>query len=381
MKSNLNAVARLAMSPEHWPVVHNTGVHARRGKFEGERMRRALSFITAGIIAVMIGGPIGTSTAGAQSASVNAFVEIGATSPAFGCAVDVSAEIRNGGAAVDGADVVVDIVDDGTAEVLASDRGLTDGSGVVWLSIDTSGAYDGAKTWLEVLVNGAYVGGTTLWVTSDGACGGESTLLDLSGDAPTVSDTTVDSDTPEDATGGSIIPNVFAYQQQRTLSCEYAAVSIATGMLGNQVSEYDMESQIGLSDNPHWGYRGSITGVWGNTTDYGIYAEALQPALAAFGFQSDVSYGGRDALISSVDQGRPSLVWLGLWGDTSYYDATSDGTSYKLAAGMHVMVAYGYDDGGVYLSDPGTGSLRYYDWGTFEWMWSVMDTMALSVYS
>jgi hypothetical protein len=47
---------------------------------------------------------------------------------------------------------------------------------------------------------------------------------------------------------------------------------------------------------------------------------------------------------------------------------------------MHVLVAYGYDEGGVYLSDPAIGGMKYYDWGTFTWMWSVMDGMALSVY-
>ena len=48
---------------------------------------------------------------------------------------------------------------------------------------------------------------------------------------------------------------------------------------------------------------------------------------------------------------------------------------------MHVMVAYGYDETGVYLTDPGTAVLRHYDWPAFESMWSVMDGMALSVRS
>ena len=60
-----------------------------------------------------------------------------------------------------------------------------------------------------------------------------------------------------------------------------------------------------------------------------------------------------------------------MWGDQSVYEG-----GYRVVAGMHVMVAYGYDDGGVYLSDPATGGSRYYDWGTFEWMWGVMDGMS-----
>ena len=43
----------------------------------------------------------------------------------------------------------------------------------------------------------------------------------------------------------------------------------------------------------------------------------------------------------------------------------------------------GLDDAGrlrVYVSDPGNGKLKYWDWNTFEWMWDVMDGMALSLW-
>jgi hypothetical protein len=46
---------------------------------------------------------------------------------------------------------------------------------------------------------------------------------------------------------------------------------------------------------------------------------------------------------------------------------------------MHVMVAYGYDDDGVYLSDPGSGTYVYYGWDTFMGLWNVLDGMALGV--
>lgn len=47
---------------------------------------------------------------------------------------------------------------------------------------------------------------------------------------------------------------------------------------------------------------------------------------------------------------------------------------------MHVMTAYGFDDTGVYLTDPGTAVWRHYDWDSFMGMWNVMDGMALSMY-
>ena len=174
---------------------------------------------------------------------------------------------------------------------------------------------------------------------------------------------------------------VPTYSQQRNLSCEYASLVIAMGAFDTWVSEWDLDGIVGWSENPHWGFRGDINGVWGNTDDYGVYAGALVPALNAYGFWGDEFYaqGDSSALTSRLDAGNPTLVWIGMWGDTGFYEYTADGTRYKLLPGLHVVVAYGYDDAGVYVSDPATGGSRFFDWGTFMWMWNAMDGMGLAV--
>jgi uncharacterized protein YvpB len=174
---------------------------------------------------------------------------------------------------------------------------------------------------------------------------------------------------------------VPTYVQQRNLSCEYASLVIAMGAWGTWVSEYAFDELVGWSENPHWGYRGDITGWWGNTDDYGVYAAALAPALSYFGFYGEEFYaqGDSNALTARLDAGIPVLVWIGLWGNTGFYQNAADGTPYKLVPGLHVVVAYGYDSGGVYVSDPATGGKRFYDWGTFMSYWNVMDGMGLAV--
>lgn len=341
-------------------------------------MRRAIAATMMAALAVLMGGPLLAPGALTQSAPVDAWVEVATARPGAGCAVAVTVEVRSGGGAVEGAEVAIALSIDGTSDVVSRDFRISDGSGMAWLSFDTSAAAEGAKLWLEVMVNGDYIGGQSVWVTGDSGCDGAASGVDLGGDV--LAATGGETEAQASAGGGQVvIPGIVAYHQQRGLSCEYAALAIATGTIGGWVSEYDFESVIGLSDNPHWGYRGYIDGSWGNTDDYGIYAEPLVPALNQFGLNGEAFYGGRGDLTARIDQGRPTLVWLGMWGDTSFDAYAGDGTAYQLTSGMHVMVAYGYDDGGVYLSDPGSGGLLYYDWGTFEWMWSVMDGMALSV--
>jgi uncharacterized protein YvpB len=177
-----------------------------------------------------------------------------------------------------------------------------------------------------------------------------------------------------------VVPNVPTYQQTRNLSCEYAATHIATATFGNAIPEDVLIDNIPVTLNPHLGYRGNIDGLWGNTDDYGIYAEALVPMLDAYGFVGEVFYseGDTGSLTAQIDAGRPVVVWLGLWGDTRVRMA--DEGQYSVASGMHVMTVYGYSDEGVFLSDPATGGTKYYDWGTFVSMWNVLDGMSMAVY-
>jgi uncharacterized protein YvpB len=183
----------------------------------------------------------------------------------------------------------------------------------------------------------------------------------------------------EQPAGGPVFAaDVPAYMQAYSLSCEYAAAFIATSAFGNGVPESAFMESVPQSENPHWGYRGDITGPWGGTDDYGVYAEALVPTLQEWGFTTDVFYGTSAAdLTARLDAGMPVITWLGYFGDTGWWQY--DSGDYLLAPGMHVVTVYGYDDGGVYLSNPGRGSYDYYDWDTFMQRWSVINGMALAV--
>ena len=78
--------------------------------------------------------------------------------------------------------------------------------------------------------------------------------------------------------------------------------------------------------------------------------------------------------------GAPTVVWLSMRGEghsTDRWDVA--GERYQLTTWMHVMTAYGFDEQGVYLSDPGTSVWRIYSWEEFVAMWGVMDGMALSI--
>lgn len=184
----------------------------------------------------------------------------------------------------------------------------------------------------------------------------------------------------QDSGPGYAFIEVPTYVQQRPLSCEYASAVIAMAAYGTWVSEWAFDEMIPLSPNPHWGYRGDINGQWGNTDDYGIYPEPLVAPLASLGFWSQPFYGQGDAwqLKQFLSDGVPVLVWLGLWGDLSFMEYVGD-ASYQLVPGMHVVVARGFDESAVYVSDPANGTYKSFPWGDFMWAWDVLGGMALGV--
>jgi LysM repeat protein len=177
------------------------------------------------------------------------------------------------------------------------------------------------------------------------------------------------------------VENIPAYKQARSLSCEYASVFIATWAFGTPISEEEYIAVTPITENPHFGYRGNIDGEWGRTDDYGIYAEALVPMLESHGFVGEVSYGADPAILRAhLDLGHPVITWIATRPDTGFYEIDQFGNSFKLVPWEHVVVVYGYNEVGVFISDPGTAALTSMDWGSFVDAWLVLDGMALAVY-
>jgi uncharacterized protein YvpB len=324
----------------------------------------------------------GTAVAQAGDLShVSGWATLGSVTPAAGCWLDASIEVREAGGGISDVAVGVNLVHGG--EVVWADWGMTDSDGLAYLSVDTSWAAPGYEAWMDVLVGGEYAGGMPVAITDSGGCADNPDMVELSADVAVAqaSGTLQDWSMSTAPASDAVRVGVPTYAQQRNLSCEYAALVMAMGAYGVWVSEYEFDARVGWSENPHWGYRGDINGWWGNTDDYGVYAAALAPALADFGFWGEEFYaqGNPTALTARLDEGTPVLVWLGLWGDTGFYEHAADGSPYKLVPGLHVVVADGYDSGGVYVADPATGGKNYYDWSTFMTFWNVMDGMGLSV--
>jgi len=184
------------------------------------------------------------------------------------------------------------------------------------------------------------------------------------------------------ASGSHLLVGFPLVGQAWALSCEYAATAAATAYYGDTISQGTLLRGIGYDDNPHKGFRGSISGAWGGTTNYGVYAEPIAAALRGRGFaHSYVFYGGQGTLQAEIAAGHPVVTWIsGTWrGSSRYAKVDATGASYSLIPYEHAVTAYGYDDSGVWVMDPGVAKRYHVAWAKFLRGWDRLDGMALVV--
>jgi uncharacterized protein YvpB len=177
------------------------------------------------------------------------------------------------------------------------------------------------------------------------------------------------------------IANMPVYAQQHSLSCEYSATRAAINRWGGNIQEWEFIQAIGFDPNPHLAFRGNIDGPFGGTWDYGIYAEPIALYLANRGFNTKLLSRGVEELKAELAKGRPVVVWIpaGLsWGNP--YSTDYKNLKFKLMPLEHAVTLYGYDEGGVYVADPGYGTYNYYGWDGFIRSWKHLDSMAMSVW-
>jgi uncharacterized protein YvpB len=177
----------------------------------------------------------------------------------------------------------------------------------------------------------------------------------------------------------TLIPGIPLLRQQHSLTCESAAVSMATRA---QIAEGQLMAALPRSANPNLGFRGSPDGRQGTKlVDYGVYAAPLQAALLRFGYASQVLNFAYDASIKSfINRGWPVVAWV----TYALQKATPrlvqhNGVQFFLVPHEHAITIVGYDQNTLLANDPWTGKQVRYYWQDFNRSWGYFGDMALAV--
>jgi len=178
-----------------------------------------------------------------------------------------------------------------------------------------------------------------------------------------------------------VIKNFPLAGQWWNLSCEYAATSAATAYFDKPISQSAFATLIGFDANPNKGFRGNLSGPWGGTWDYGIYAPPILSVLMQHGFAHSYTFhADADLLRDAVSNNRPVVVWInGTYGTAPRYNDESDGEQFVLVPYEHAVTIYGYSERGVSVMDPAYPAYYEVSWATFVSAWLQLDGMALAV--
>lgn len=178
----------------------------------------------------------------------------------------------------------------------------------------------------------------------------------------------------------SIIKDIVAYRQDRPLDCEARAAVDWAAYFGVQISEYDFQFKLPVSDNPDMGFVGTSDSLWGQTPPfaYGVHAGPVADLLKEYGLQAVARKGmPLDELKRQIYQGHPVIAWVigNCEGGVPAEYVDSKGNKTIVAAYEHVIIVIGYTEENLrYYS---SGKLYEVPFAVFLNSWKVLENMAV----
>ncbi len=176
--------------------------------------------------------------------------------------------------------------------------------------------------------------------------------------------------------GGNYVYNQFP---NYPTGCESVALYLLLKYNGVSTTVDDIVDNLKKGDMPYLvgsTYYGSdpeevFVGDPRSSYSYGVYNKPLVEVANMYksGINSRIGLGFDD-MLSLVKGNKPVLVWVSINLNKSYVSSTwvdkDSGRTIKWLAGEHAVVVIGYDSENVIVSDPYTGSIRYFNKEVFK---------------
>ncbi len=180
------------------------------------------------------------------------------------------------------------------------------------------------------------------------------------------------------------VTGVPLYRQQLALTCEEAAVAMATR---GRITEAQLLAVMPRHENPFLGIRGDPASPdFGGLDDYGVYAQGLQKGLSVLGIKSLVLHrqtiGDFEKwILKHLTENRPVIWWL-TWRLTHQRPVNvrlSDGAVVRLVPFEHVGVVVAANQHGMTYHDPWDATVQFAQWIDFKRVSGYFDNMALVI--
>ena len=175
--------------------------------------------------------------------------------------------------------------------------------------------------------------------------------------------------------------NIWGHHQYFAIGCEAAVVRDWAHYFGVEVHESNFQFQLPVSDNPDYGFVGSVTDPWGQVPpySYGVHAFPVANLLrSGYGMNARGVKGFTlEQLKTEIAANRPVITWVvgNVVGGVPYEYFDKQGREVTVAAFEHVIVVTGYTRESIRYMNNG----KFYDIPTryFENSWSILGNMVV----
>jgi uncharacterized protein YvpB len=176
------------------------------------------------------------------------------------------------------------------------------------------------------------------------------------------------------------ITKISGHHQFFALGCETAAAKDWAIYFRKDFNEYEFQYKLPVSDNPDYGFVGSVNSEWGQVPPYayGVYAGPVAELLNQYGIQASAYKGySLDQLKAKIAHDVPVIVWVigNVVGGIPAEYTDKEGRKTIVAAYEHVVIVTGYDAGHIRYMNNG----KFYDTPTkvFSNSWGVLGNMVV----
>ncbi len=172
--------------------------------------------------------------------------------------------------------------------------------------------------------------------------------------------------------------------QERSLSCESRSACDLLVYWGCPTEEAAFLGGLTASDNPEYGFVGSVDDPGGGLppAGYGVYEEPIARRLGALGAHPLALRGvDLDWLKRQLALRRPVIVWAtaGLDAPPATTMQDAEGRTFPVVPYEHTFLAVGYTPGKIILLDPATGTTKKVPTARFDASWGVLGRRAVVV--
>lgn len=178
------------------------------------------------------------------------------------------------------------------------------------------------------------------------------------------------------------IRNIHGRRQYFALGCEAGAAVDWALYFGFEINEFEFQHRLPLSDNPDYGFVGSVNSVWGQVPPYayGVHAGPVAALLREYGVQAEAVKGYTlEEIRRQIALERPVIAWVigNVVGGVPYEYTDTQGRTSTVAAYEHVILVTGYNQKSIrYINNS-----NFYETPNEVFLnsWGVLGNMAVVV--